>query len=73
MRNGKLFYLKYDIGAGEIILDQSKAKMSHNEILVLPNRITERQGARLKERLTDRFLYKDRKPFISEVCLLYTS
>lgn len=63
----KLFYLKYDIGAGEIILDQSKAKMSHNEILVLPNRITERQGARLKERLTGRFLYKDRKPFVSEV------
>ena len=63
----RLFFLKYDIGAGEIILDQSKAKMSHNEILVLPNRITERQGARLKERLTDRFLYKDRKPFVSEV------
>ena len=63
----RLFYLKYDIGAGEIILDQSKAKMSHNELLVLPNRITEKQGAMLKERLTDRFLYKDRKPFISEV------
>lgn len=67
MRKKKLFYLKYDVEAGEIILDQSKKKVSKTELLVLPNKITETQGKKLKERINNRALYKHRKPFLNEL------
>ena len=63
----KFYYLKYNVEIGEIVLDISKKKVSSKELLVLPNRITQKQGLKLRERITDRFLYKDRKAFISEV------
>ena len=56
----RLFYLSTTLARGDI--RPVKAKMSHKELLVLPNRITEGRG-KAKGRLTDRFLY-GQKPFI---------
>lgn len=63
----KRYFLKYNVASGTIVLDQSKIKKHYDELLVLPNRITKSQGKRLKDRITDRFLYRDRKAFINEV------
>jgi transcriptional regulator with XRE-family HTH domain len=63
----KLFYVKWHVEDGILILDQLKKKTSSKEILVVPNRITKAQGKRLKERITDRYLYKKRNPFVNEI------
>lgn len=63
----KFYWLKYDVDAGEIILDQSKKKVSSSELLVLQNKITEAQGGRLKKRLREREQFKKRKLFLNEV------
>lgn len=63
----KLFYVKIDVSNGTLILDQSKIKQDYNELLVVPYRITKTQAKKLKDAVTNRFLYKDRHPHLSEV------
>lgn len=63
----KLFFVKYDVAAGTLILDQSKEKQSYDELLVVPYRITKMQAVELKGAITDRFLYTDRSAFLHEV------
>ena len=63
----KLFYIKYDVASGTLILDQSKVKQSYDELLVNNFKITKAQAKLLKDAITDRFLYKDRAAFLSEV------
>lgn len=63
----KLFYVKIDVSNGTLILDQSKTKQDYNELLVVPYRITKTQAKKLKEAITDRFLYADREPFLNEI------
>ena len=63
----KLFYIKYDVASGTLILDQSKVKQSYNELLVVPFKITKTQAKLLKGAITDRFLYSDRYAFLNEV------
>lgn len=63
----KRFYLKYDISVGELILDPSRKRATINELLVVPNRITQTQGKTLKKRLETRQLIKGRKLFVPEV------
>ena len=63
----KLFYVKFDVSAGTLILDQSRVKQSYDELLVNNFKITKAQAKLLKDAITDRFLYKDRAAFLSEV------
>ncbi len=63
----KLFYVKFDVSAGALILDQSRVKQSYDELLVNNFKITKTQAKLLKDAITDRFLYKDRDAFLSEV------
>ncbi|HHX59654.1 MAG TPA: helix-turn-helix transcriptional regulator [Epulopiscium sp.] len=63
----KLFYVKYDVSSGSLIIDQSKVKQSYDELLVNNYKITKTQAKLLKDAITDRFLYKDRAAFLSEV------
>jgi len=67
MQKDALFYIKWNVEDGEIILDQIRKSVSSKEILVVPYKITKIQAVRLKDRITDRFLYKNRKPFVSEI------
>lgn len=63
----KIFYIKWDVEEGVLILDQQKKKVSQKELLVVPYKVTKKQAERLKDRITDRFLYKKRNPFLSEI------
>lgn len=63
----KRYYVKYNVAIGELILDSSKVKSNPEELLVVPHMIGSRQGKVLKERITNRFLYKRRKPFLQEI------
>ena len=63
----KLFYIKYDVASGTLILDQSKVKQSYDELLVNNCKITKTQAKKLKDAITDRFLYSDRDAFLHEV------
>ena len=63
----RLFYIKWDVEEGVLILDQQKKKVSQKELLVVPYKVTKKQAERLKERITDRFLYKKRNPFLNEI------
>ena len=63
----KLYYIKWDVEEGVLILDQQKKKVSQKELLVVPYKVTKKQAERLKERITDRFLHKKRNPFLNEI------
>ena len=62
-----LFYLKWHVEEGRLILDQQKKTVSRKELLVVPYKVTKKQAEKLKERITDRFLYKKRNPFLNEI------
>lgn len=63
----KLFYLKWHIEEGVLILDQQRYNSKKNEFLITPYKVTQSQAKRLKKRITNRFLYKERKPFLNEI------
>ena len=63
----KLFYIKYDVASGTLIIDQSPKKQSYDELLVNNYKITKTQAKKLKDAITDRFLYSDRFAFLHEV------
>lgn len=63
----KQFFLKYDVISGTLILDQSSKKQSYDELLVNNCKITKTQAKKLKDAITDRFIYSDRAAFLYEV------
>lgn len=63
----KLYFLKYDIEAGEIILDKSRRRASIRELLIVPYKVSTRQGERLSERIGVDRLKRGRILFSHEV------